>query len=976
MTLSHGFALERTREIPEINSVARRFRHARSGAELLSLENGDTNKCFGVSFFTPPSDSTGLPHILEHCVLNGSRKYPVKEPFVELLKGSLHTFVNAFTGADMTVYPVASQNHQDFYNLIDVYLDAVFFPNISERILAQEGWHYAPAEEGEGFRFGGVVYNEMKGAYSSPSSLIGRYVQRSLFPATIYAHDAGGDPAVIPDLTYAQFRAFHERHYHPANAQFFFYGDDDPAERLRLLDAFLADIQRPAPAISREIALPAPFAAPIRQEYRYDGAPGSGYVRVSWALPLLAADLAKQQLETSILAQILTGSAAAPLRRALLESGLGEDLSGGSVDTHARQMSYSVGLKGVAAENAERVEPLILETLQRLADEGIDPETTAAALNTVEFQLREANTGGFPRGLGYFLAAISSWHYGGDPLAPLAFAAPLAQVQRDAGQPGHFEGLIREQLLENAHRSTVVMLPDSTVKEELAAAEAARLQRAIAAMSEDERQAAREKAAALRAWQDTPDTPEALATIPTLERSDLEKKNREIPSESQDWEGARVLLHELPTNGIVYLDLAFDLRRLPATDLRWVSLLSRAMLGMGTAREDYIRLAQRIGQCTGGISIQTFTAQRLDGDEPAAWLVLRGKATPQRVADLCAIFQDILLTTQFDDRERFRQLLLEQKGGKEASLIPSGHQVIYSRLKAQYRAADWAAEQMGGLEYLFAMQDLSKRLDEDWSGTVNRLEGLRERLVGRGGAAGGGCVLNVTAEAQAWPALEGTLRDFLATLPPRAAALQDWRPPLGARDEALTLPAQVHYVGKAGNLYQLGHRLRGSDLVAMNLLRTGYLWEQVRVKGGAYGGFCAFDRRSGSFAYLSYRDPHIEQTLAAYDGAAAFLRTLELSEEEVTRYIIGVIGSLDAHQLPDAQGFTALEYELTGDGAAARQQLRDEVLATDAAQIRAFAGVLERVRERGSVVILGAEESIAAANQDQWLTVKRVLAEE
>ena len=984
MTTTHGFALIQEREIPEINSLARRFRHTRTGADLLSLENEDSNKCFGVSFFTPPADSTGLPHILEHCVLNGSRKYPVKEPFVELLKGSLKTFLNAFTGSDITVYPVASQNRQDFYNLVDVYLDAVFFPNISERVLAQEGWHYAPTEDG-GFRFGGVVYNEMKGAYSSPGSLIGRYVQRSLFPDTIYHHDAGGDPAVIPQLTYAQFRAFHERHYHPANAQFYFYGDDDPEERLRLVDAFLADITRAAPDITREIAPQPPFAAPITQQHRYDGAPGSGYVRVNWLLPTEGDALfggaetarasygrevtARAQLDYSILAHILTGSAAAPLRVALMESGLGEDVSGGSFDANARQFSYSVGLKGVADENAAKVEPLILATLQRLADEGIDPKTVAAALNTIEFNLREANTGGFPRGLAYMLAATSTWHYGGDPMAALAFAEPLAAIQKDAAQPGYFERIIRERLLENAHRSTVIMLPDAAVKEELAAAEAERLAQATAAMDEAARQAARETARQLREWQDTPDTPEALATIPTIGRDDLEKRNREIASESLPWEGARVLLHELPTNGIAYVDLAFDLRRLPAEDLPWVSLLSRAMLGMNTAREDYVRLSQRIGQYTGGIHIHPFTAGRLDDDAPAAWLVIRGKATPQRIPELCEIFRDILLTTQFDDRDRFRQLLLEQKGGKEASLIPAGHQVINSRLKAQYGTADWAAEQLGGLEYLFALQSLSETLDEDWPAIVTRLQGLRERLIGRGA----GLVLNVTTDAADWPALAGPLREFVATLPTRAEQAHDWQPALGPRHEALTLPAQVNYVGKAANLYELGHELRGSDLVALHLLRTDYLWDRIRVRGGAYGGFCAFDRHSGTLSYLSYRDPHIEQTLDAYDGAAAYLRELPLTEDDVTRYIIGVIGQIDDYQLPDAKGFTALARELTGDAAPPRQQLRDEVLATTAADIRAFAAVLERAREAGSVVILGAEAAIAAANEEGWLEVRPVL---
>ena len=565
MTDSYGFELIREREIPEINTRARIYRHIRTGAELISMENSDENKVFGITFATPPTDSTGLPHILEHSVLCGSRKYPVKDPFVQLAKGSLNTFLNAMTFSDKTCYPVASQNLQDFYNLIDVYLDAVFYPRISPQILQQEGWHYELDDpEGE-MVFKGVVFNEMKGAYSSPDSLLGRYTEQSLFPDTVYGVDSGGDPTEIPNLTYAQFKQFHETYYHPSNARIWFYGDDDPAERLRLIDSFIREFD--AIDVNPHIPTQPRFTEPRALSYGYDpGEEAKTLMTVNWLL--VENSDPETTLGLNILNHILVGTVASPLRKALIDSGLGEDLTGGGIDDQVREMYFSTGLKGIRREDVGRVEALIFEVLGKLAREGIETEMIEASMNTIEFRLREYNTGGYPRGLMMMIVSLSTWLYGQDPLAPLAFEAPLASIKaRLAGGERFFESLIARFLLDNTHRTTVILEPDPALREREEAAERARLEAARAAMSREDIEGVVSNTQRLREMQERPDTAEDLATIPSLKLEDLDPQVRLIPTAHTTLGGAPVLTHDLFTNGIIYLDVGFNLQDRKSTRL-------------------------------------------------------------------------------------------------------------------------------------------------------------------------------------------------------------------------------------------------------------------------------------------------------------------------------------------------------------------------------------------------------------------------
>ncbi len=971
MTLTHGFELLRDEWIDELDTRARLYRHAKTGAQLLSLENDDENKCFGITFRTPPADSTGIAHILEHSVLCGSRKYPVKKPFFELVKSSVKTFLNAMTYPDKTVYPVASTNLTDFYNLVDVYLDAVFFPRITPEVLKQEGWRYELSRKDEPLVYQGVVFNEMKGAYSSPDSLLYRYSQQALFPDTTYGVSSGGDPKYIPDLTYEQFKRFHETLYHPSNARIFFYGDDDPERRLAILDAYLS--QFTAMASPSQIGLQPRFAAPRVVEEHY-AAPAEesgkkGMVTINWVIGEQP-DITRV-LALDVLSYILLGTPAAPLYKALMDSRLGESLTGGGYNDGIREHTFSVGLKGIDPADAAQVEQLVLETLRRLADEGIDPEQVAAALNTVEFALRENNTGSFPRGLSLMLRALGTWLYDGDPLAPLRFEVPLAAIKAAvAGGEPLFEQLIRETLLDNVHRVRVLLRPDPAQAERDAADERARLAAVRAAMSEADLERIISESAELRRHQEEPDRPEDIARIPTLTLKDLERHGKHIPSEERMAADAPLLYHDLFTNGIVYLDLAFDLRALPAELLPFVPLFARALTELGTAKEDFVRLVQRIGRETGGIAASAMTATNVQSGDPVGRLMVRGKSTLAQAGAMLAIMRDILLTVHLDNQERFRQIVTRAKAGRESALVPSGNLYAHKRLAARFDAAEWADEQMSGISGLFFVRDLERRVSEDWPGVLAQLDQVWRHLINRAAL-----VVNLTLDSQNLAAVAPALDEFVAELPGGAYTPASWHLAESGPNEGLSIPARVNYVAKGANLKALGIAVGGAASAVTRFLYNAYLLEKVRVQGGAYGVNSGYDRSTGIFAWTSYRDPNLLRTLDVYDGTAAFLRSVELDRLTVERSIIGTIGSIDSYQLPDAKGYTALVRRLTGVTDAYRQSIREQILDATAADFRAFADALEAASTHGAIAVLGSAEAIEAANQERpgLLTLRKVL---
>ncbi len=955
MQLTTGYTLIEEKNIKEINSLARLFTHDRTGARILSLTNEDENKVFGLSFRTPPSDSSGVAHILEHSVLCGSRKYKVKEPFVELLKSSLQTFLNAMTFPDKTCYPVASQNRQDLYNLMDVYLDAVFFPNLSREVFAQEGWHLELKGPDAPLQFKGVVYNEMKGAYSSPDSLLGDYSQQSIFPEAVYGLDSGGNPEAIPDLTYEDFIQFHRRYYHPSNAWIFFYGDDPEQERLEKLKEYL-DLFEPLNVES--VVRPQPRQKlGQKHEHGYSADPESNarhYLTINWLLPETCD--ARLNLRLRILDFILTGMPGSPLRQRLIESGLGEDLAGAGLETDILQMYYSTGMRGVASENLDRVEKLIHETLQDLARNGIDPEIVKAALSSVEFALRENNTGSFPRGLAVMFRALSTWLYDKSPFILLEFSETLKELDFEIKQGSNvFEDLIQKHFLDNSHRTVVVLKPDPRLDLKIQEMEKRRLEEIKKKLDRKNYQDLINETQKLLRWQEEPDDAKELAKIPRLSRQDLEPKIRIIQRQEQEIRGLSLMVHPQPTAGIFYLDLGLDLHFLPQKYLGYIPLFGRALVEMGTDSEDYVRLSTRIRRHTGGIAPVTFTHSILGETGSSSRLFLRCKSLPDKIPDMLGILKDILTQVNLKNRERFRQLVLEEKAGMEQALIPAGHRFVAMRLKARYSEADWVQEHMSGVSYLLFLRHLLQRVEDDWDLVQKDLEDIKYLLMNKDAA-----ILNVTAEEELIKKSLDGLKDLAGIFPEPETSRITWKWCCVPGNEAMYIPARVNYVGCAVNLEAGRYSFHGASLAATRLLRAGWLWDKIRVQGGAYGAFGSYDHFCNVMAFASYRDPNIADTLDVFAGSGEYLSSPDQDLEEVEKAVIGAIGEMDSYQLPDAKGFSSMIRLLTNISDEYRQKIRDEIMNTGLEDFQAFGRALSIAfkEDKGVICILGSKEHI------------------
>ena len=967
----HGFTLVNEQHLHEVDGTARLWRHDVTGAQLLSINNTDENKCFGVNFRTPPTDSTGVAHILEHSVLCGSDKYPVKEPFVELLKGSLQTFLNAFTYPDKTCYPIASCNLRDFYNLIDVYIDAVFHPRITEGIFRQEGWH-VEAETPDGpWSYKGVVYNEMKGVYSSPDSVLAEQSQQALFPDTLYSLDSGGDPERIPDLTYEEFRNFHSRYYHPSNARFFFWGDDPEDERLRLT----------AEAIKEYAARPVDSAVPLQprlevpRQIEVPYAASKDEKRALFTVNWLFGERGDihQALLMEMLEHILEGLPGSPLRKALIASGLGEDTTGCGLETDLRQMYYSTGLKGVAPRDVQKAELLIFDTLAELAEEGIPKAAVEAAVNTVEFAYRENNSGRFPRGLSAMVQSLSTWLYDADPLAALAWEAPLNALKAriNAGEPV-FEQAIKDWFLNNEHRATVVLLPDTRLGENRDKAEKKRIDAVQKAATPEQRALVARETARLQESQSAPDSPEALATIPALGLDDLPRENAALPRAMTELPET-ALTHELPTQGIAYTTLLLPLVNVPDRLVPLLPLFSRSLTETGTARRDFTELGALLAAKTGGLGADPLLGLVRGTRKTISYLSVSGKAVYDKLPDLFDLTREILLEPITDAdvlRERLRQMLLEAKARLEHGLQAAGHAAVSARLRARFTGAGALAERTSGLSYLESVRELLGRMDADPQSVLADMEELRTRIVARPGA-----VFDCTAEAEGLKLAETEARKLLHALPPARPGSESG---LGAtpmelpKGEAFIAPAQINYVGKAANIYDQGYTYHGSASVILRYLRMGYLWERVRVMGGAYGAFSSLDRLGGTLICASYRDPNVDETLTAFDGMADYLRSFKPDKAQLTKAIVGTIGEVDSYLLPDAKGAQSLSRWLTDDTDAARGLMREEILSTTEKHFREFAEVLAESAKTGAICVLGGPATEAAATAHGWSSKKLV----
>jgi Zn-dependent M16 (insulinase) family peptidase len=1000
--------------VSEYGAYCTLYRHKKSGAELLSVAVDDDNKVFGITFRTPPEDSTGVPHILEHSVLCGSRKFKTKDPFVQLLQGSLQTFLNAFTYPDRTCYVVASQNTKDFYNLIQVYTDAVFHPRATSdpNVHAQEGWHLELESKDDPLTYKGVVYNEMKGVYSSPDSLLMRASQQSIFPDTTYGVDSGGDPVNIPDLSFEQFAEFHARFYHPANSRIYFSGDDDVHLRLSMMDEYLSEFDdSPISKEKSEIAWQAKsFTEPKKAiEFYPAGAdqPQTHMVMVNWLLNDKPMDT-YDELTLGVLDHLLMGTTSSVLRKKLMESGIGDAVTGGGLSDELLQATFSVGLKGVQPEKTAEVEKLVLETLENVAKEGFDDDDIASSLNTIEFQMREFNTGSFPKGLSFMLGSMSKWLYENSPTESLKFEEPLAKLKAAIAESGSkvFQDMLQTMVVDNMHRTTVELAPSKTLEDEIIKEEEDRLATIKGKLSEDEIEDVIRKTNELKALQAAEDPPEARATIPSLELSDLKRETTEFPiavTENEAGTGITVARHELAsTSGIAYINLAVDLSGLSLDDVALMPLLTKIMTQTGAGEYDPVALARRIGTHTGGAGVSMLTSAvheegtdeslASSGENMVTKLVVQGKATSAKADELLDIFKLMLTDARLDSKAKVIELLRETRSRMESQVQGAGHSIISTRMKARHRVAGFVDELMGGLTYLENTKVLLKQAEEDWPSLLARLEKMRSTILDEESCRSG-MVLSVTGDKGVLDAIEPSLQSFLKGLPgkPDGKKMPDFysephpwvaeakkamaeKAPL--IDEGFIVPTQVSYVGKSGLLYEEGERIPGSAAVVARFLRTGYLWDHVRVMGGAYGGFSVFSPFSGLLSFLSYRDPNLDKTIDVYDAAADSLMAaadaLEEDPQALATAIIGTIGDMDGALSPDQKGYAAFQRWMVNESAGYRQKYRDEIIDTKPEDFRDFAKRIKNMKNP-SVAVVGSKGAFeAAAKAGKVMELKEV----
>ena len=948
----HGFREVRERDLSALRVRARLLRHDGSGAELLALEGEDPNLTFAAGFPTMPSDDSGVAHILEHMVLAGSERYPLKDPFFEMIKGSLAGFLNAMTYPDRTVYPFATENPQDFLNLLGVYLDAVFRPRLSKETFDQEAWHLEPGEEPRTLRLRGVVYNEMKGAGADPARALGLAEMGGLFPDTGYRHDSGGDPAAIPELTHEALRAFHFEHYHPSRARFVVHGDVPLEATLRTLADYLEGVERldamPPPALQ------APFDAPreVRSTYPSD-ARGKAFATVSWALPEPGDP--SETMALDLLEHVLVGSPAAPLRRALLDSGLGEAFIGG-LGGSLRQPTFHAGLRGVAPDATGRVHDLVVSTLQEAARRGLSDEDLQAARNRLEFDLRELDVFGGQRGVALALTALGAWLHGRDPLDELAYERALAALDdRLPDGAASLTRLLERSLIDNEHRIRVTVEPDPELSERRTREENERLAARAAALPDSAHEAIRGSAAELRRHQEAPDEAAAKDALPRLTREDLGGPRPKPPLRDEERDGARVVTIEEATAGLVYLDLGFDLRALPERLLPHAGLLGRILLETGTARRGLTELSRAIDRDTGGIGPSLELLPGVDGEPGVARFFLRGRALATKSEALSDLLVEILREAAFDDGEAIRRLAVEDLARRRAALEPAGHRFAMRRLAAHASQEGRVLERLSGLASLDGLAAFAERAASDAPAVRGELEELRERLLVRDAL-----VLGVTADEASASAARAGVERILAGLPPGSGERPGWSLDAPGHREGWTLPGQVHYMA-TGRAVGSGSSVPGGWLAAARYLSADVLIPRVRFQGGAYGAGASVDPLTGEMICWSYRDPNLTATLAVFDEAPALLREAAdaMNDRDFDTLVIGAVGALDPHALPGARGHRALLRRLRGSEGQV-ERVRSELLAADRDAFRELAGAVERSADP-ALAILGPRDSLERA---------------
>ncbi len=955
-----AYELIKTEELTDIASMGYLLKHKKSAARILVIENDDENKVFNIGFRTPPPNSTGVPHILEHSVLCGSKKFPAKDPFVELVKGSLNTFLNAMTYPDKTMYPVASCNDKDFQNLMDVYMDAVLNPNIYKReeIFRQEGWSYSLESEDAELKYNGVVYNEMKGAFSSPEGVLNREILSSLYPDTSYGNESGGDPDFITDLKYSEFLDFHKKYYHPSNSYIYLYGAMDFKEKLEWLDKeYLSEYE--AQTIDSDIKEQVPFSDVREVEKEYSISEGETEIDntyLSYNLSIGKSLDKNLAIAFQILEYALISAPGAPLKQALLDAEIGKDILGG-FDSSVKQMLFSIVAKNTNLDKKDKFIEIIKETLSKLVKEGLDKNALKAGINYYEFRYREADYGRFPKGLMYGLQAADSWIYNeNEPFMYLQLLGTY-DFMKEQVETDYFEKLVKTHLLDNTHASIVNIIPVKGLTTKKDEELKKRLQSYKESLSKEEIKELVNKTHALRDYQEEPSTKEELETIPLLQREDIGKTAAPFYLKEEIVDETKFLHHEMFTNGIGYLTLVFDASKLPIELLPYAGLLRNVLGYVNTKNFTYSELFNEINRNTGGISTGFSVYPELNktlGCKPT--MEVQTKVLYDKLEFAFSMIKEILFTSVFEDDKRIYEILAQLKSRLEMGLTSSGHGTAYSRGLSYFSATGYYSELTSGIEFYKFINDLEKGFAERKNEIYSNLRKTMHYLF-----RPENMLVSYTADIEGYKPLPNIIKEFKKLLFTEEIEMKEVKLPLSVKNEGFKTSSQVQYVARVGNFLKAGYSYTGALRVLRVIMNYDYLWSNIRVKGGAYGCMSGFSRKGDTY-FVSYRDPNLSATNDIFEGIPNYIKNFTVDDRDMTKYIIGTISELDTPMNPSAKGNRSLAAYITGLTHDMIQKERDEILNVDEASIRATAPLVEAVLKDQIICALGNEDKIQASD--------------
>lgn len=942
--------------VEDVQSDGFILRHKKSGARIAILSNNDDNKVFYIGFRTPPEDETGVPHIIEHTTLCGSKKFPVKDPFIELAKGSLNTFLNAMTYPDKTVYPVASCNDQDFKNLMDVYLDAVFNPNITkyEEIFKQEGWHYELTGKDDELKINGVVYNEMKGAYSSPDEVLSSQIYRSLFPDNTYSKDSGGNPEYIPKLTYEAYLDFYHKYYHPSNSYIYLYGDMDVVERLEWLDKeylSLYDYKKVNSEINKQPA----FDEIKNVEAQYsitmdDSQENKTYLSYNRVVGDSLDEMLYQAFD--VLDYALVSSPGAPVRQALIDAGIGDDVYG-SYDAGILQPVFSFVAKNANASQADEFESIIENTLKEVVKTGINKEALLAGINSSEFKFREADFGQFPKGLLFGLNCLDSWLF--DDMKPFIHLECLGTFAklRKAVDTDYFEKLIQEYLLDNTHGSSVTVKPKRGLGNEREEALAKELSNYKASLSDEEIKKLIEDTEHLKKYQEEPSSDEDLRKLPMLTRADMKKNAMAFSNIEDELLDVKVVRHDIESNGIDYISFLFDAGDFAQSELGYLGFFTNALGLVSTEKYSYTDLANATNIYTGGISTGTASHPDIkDRNNFVFKFEVKLKVLEKNLDKALELMEQMLLSSDFTDTKRLGELVAQIKARLQANLSSSGHLVAAMRSMSSFSRYALYQDELKGIAFYRSICRIEKELSESPKSVSDKLAAIAKKLFARNRM-----LISFTGNNEAYCNAKPSLEKVIAGFDKMSAVGNQAEVHFNTAKEAFIDASQIQYVAKTGDFICEGYEYTGALRLLRIILSYDYLWINVRVKGGAYGCMNTF-LRSGESYFVSYRDPNLSDTLDVYDRIPEYIKSFSPDERDMTKYIIGTFSALDTPMNPEAKGSRSLSAYLEGITYEQIQKERNEILNAQPEDIRRLADLVEAVLKKDSICVIGNENMI------------------